>query len=95
MINLKAEAYVYTQYSRIEWAFKQFWTGRPADIGTMIGTVLINADMWDKGDLTKLVRASNDSELGSKLLHRLLIKLPHHIFAASPVAALLLFALCC
>ena len=64
MLCLGKAAYSYHQLNRILYAFEHGWTGKPSDITNIVGTVVVNADMWDGEGFHDLLRASHDSEPG-------------------------------
>ena len=63
-LNLSVSAYDQVPLKRIEHILREHWSGRAESIPTMLGSVIINSDLWDQGDTVNLIRASCDAEQG-------------------------------
>ena len=62
MLKLDACAYEHPQLSRIEFILKEHWNGAPESLTRMLGTIMINADMWGQEKMEGLIRAGSDAE---------------------------------
>jgi hypothetical protein len=60
-LDLATPANGYISASRLHKTFEQHWTGAPSQIASLIGTVIVNADLLGN-NIEMLQRASNDSE---------------------------------
>jgi hypothetical protein len=63
MINLTSQAYPgLVSPAKVQYFIENKWTGFPSDISSIIGTVLVNAELWDQPSFADLSRASSDAE---------------------------------
>lgn len=78
-LRLDIPAYPVWQAKRIELVIQK-WDKRPSSITELVGTIKINADMWDQTAPDQLCRASNDSEIAAVALICLFVRADEHVF---------------
>jgi hypothetical protein len=61
MLRLSQKAFPRLSNSKVLFLLKS-WDGMPLSLGTLLGTVLVNADLWTTDTMSDLVRASSDAE---------------------------------